>query len=358
MLRENQDIIKNNIFTWIEEKLKPEICTSEDFIYNEMESQSDYSLPVIYQDFDANDKWHWNDRGMLYDFLYSTNGEGKKLLDFGPGDGWPSLIVVPFAKEVVGVDSSVKRVTICTENAKRLGIHNASFINYKAGCKLPFEDNSFDAILAASSIEQTPDPKATLYELHRILKPGGRIRIYYEALSDYKDGYENDIWIVGLPENRCKLIIFNRNIENEYALQYGLTIAMGEKDLKTRLINSGKSNFDEKNPNDLSDENIRFEQVTVSFLESIKELIIKAQVCKTIHPSGKTWVSWLKEVGFKKVLPTYSGGLAAYKLFELYTDEDRPSNMKAVDEAIRKVVKIVTELEAPIDIDPMITAVK
>lgn len=351
MLKENPDGIKNNIFTWIEEKLKPEFCTSEDFIYNEMESQSDYSLPVIYQDFDANDIWHWYDRGMLYDFLYSTNGEGKKLLDFGPGDGWPSLIVAPFAKEVVGVDSSSKRVAICIENAKRLGIHNASFVNYKAGFKLPFEDNSFDGIMAASSIEQTPDPKATLYELHRILKPGGRIRILYEALSDYKDGYENDIWIVGLSENRCKLILFDRKLENEFVLQYGLTIAMAEKDLKTRLVSNSKSNREEG-------ENVRFEQVSVSFLEGIKELIIKAQVCKTIHPSGKTWVSWLKEVGFKKVLPTYSGGMAANKLFDLYKDDNRPSDLKSVDEAIKKVVKIVTELEAPIELDPMITAVK
>lgn len=163
MSKENQDVIKNDIFTWIEEELKPEFCTSENFIYNEMESQSDYSLPVIYQDFDD----------------------------------------------------------------------NVSFISYKAGSKLPFEDNSFDGILAASSIEQTPDPKATLYELYRILKPGGKIRIFYEALSNYKDGYENDIWIVGLTENRCKLVLFDRNIENEFALQYGLTIAMAEKDLKT-----------------------------------------------------------------------------------------------------------------------------
>lgn len=350
MLKERQESFKNNIFSWIEENLKPEFCTSENFIYNEMESQSNYSLPVIYEPFDAGNRWHWIDRGMLYDFLYSTKGEGKKLLDFGPGDGWPSLIVAPFAKEVVGVDSSGKRVEICTENAGRLGIHNASFVHYKAGYRLPFEDNSFDGIMAASSIEQTPDPKATLSELYRILKPGGRIRISYEALSDYKDGYENDIWILGLSDNRCKMVIYDRDLKNEFALQYGLTIAMAEKDLKTRLANN-KSNCNE-------DEEVRFEQVSVSFLEGIKEHIVKAQACRTIHPSGKTWVSWLKEIGFKEILPTYSGGKAADKVFDSYTDDNRPSDMKAVDEAIKKVVKIVTELKAPIELDPMITAVK
>lgn len=93
-------------------------------------------------------------------------------------------------------------------------------------------------------------------------------------------------------------------------------------------------------------------------MEEIKGLIIRAQVCKTIHPSGKTWASWLKEAGFRKILPTYSGGMAAARLFDLYTDDNRPSDLKAVDEAIKRTVKIVTELEALIDLDPMITAVK
>ncbi|SCG82897.1 putative methyltransferase ycgJ [Proteiniborus sp. DW1] len=343
MIIKSQGNNEKNIFNWIEKELNPESCSSEDFIYNEMESQSGYSLPVIYQPFDSTKRWHWNDRGSLYDFLYSTNGAEKKLLDFGPGDGWPSLIVAPFAKEVIGVDSSEKRVKICAENAKRMGIQNVSFISYKSGTKLPFEDNSFDGIMAASSIEQTPDPKKTLEELYRVLKPGGRIRIFYEALSDYKDGYERDIWIEGLGESSCKLIIFNRDLENEYALQYGLTIAMSEEELIKNLSTSGEVSFD---------------QVSISFLERIKCMITKAQVCKTIHPSGKTLVSWLKEIGFKEVLATYNGRSAATKLFDLYTDDNRPSDLNSVDEAIKKVVKIVTELEAPIESDPMITAIK
>ncbi|UWV47697.1 methyltransferase domain-containing protein [Acetivibrio thermocellus] len=335
---------EKSIFEWIGRNLSPESCTSEEFIYNEMESQSGYSLPVIYQPFDASDRWHWSDRGMLYDFLYSTNGEGKKLLDFGPGDGWPSLIVAPFAMEVIGIDASETRIKVCTENAKRLGINNASFVSYKPGTELPFEDNTFDGIMAASSIEQTPDPRKTLEELYRILKPGGRIRIYYEALSDYKGGFEKDIWIVKLSESACKMVLYDRDWENEYALQYGLTVDIPEEELKERL-SGGK-------------EEIRFDQVSVAFLEEIKNRISRAQVMKTIHPSGKTWVSWLKAIGFKEVLPSYSGGMAASELFDLYSDDNRPSDLKSVDEAIKKVVKIVTGLEAPIDFDPMITAVK
>jgi ubiquinone/menaquinone biosynthesis C-methylase UbiE len=343
MLAKNQSNIKNNIFCWIERELEPVACTSEEFIYNEMESQSGYSLPVIYQAFDASVRWHWSERGSLYDFLYSVNGEGKKLLDFGPGDGWPSLIVAPFAEEVIGVDSSGKRVEICTENAGRMGIRNAKFVSYRSGTRLPFEDNSFDGIMAASSVEQTPDPKKTLSELYRVLRPGGRLRISYESLNAYRDGHENDIWITGLNESTCKMILYIRDPENEYALQYGLTIAMPVKELAGRLSDNGEATFS---------------QVSVSLLEEIKGMISKAQVCKTIHPSGKTLVSWMKEIGFKEVLPTYSGSMAAAKLFDQYKDEDRPADLGSADEAIKKVVKIVTVLAAPIDLDPMITAVK
>ncbi|WIV12868.1 class I SAM-dependent methyltransferase [Proteiniborus sp. MB09-C3] len=343
MLIKNQNISERSVFDWIEAELEPIFCTSEEFIYNDMESQSDYSLPIIYQSFDPTKKSHWTDRGDLYDFLYSTKGEGKKLLDFGPGDGWPSLIVAPYVKEVIGLDSSEKRVRVCTGNAKRMGTNNASFTSYISGTKLPFEDNCFDGIMAASSVEQTPDPKKTIEKLYRVLKPGGRIRISYEALNDYKDGYEKDLWISDLSEESCKLILFNRDLKNEYVLQYGLTIAMSEEKFENKLS---------------SDNNVIFDQVTVSFLEEIRAIITNVQACKTIHPSGKTLAAWLKEAGFKEILPTYSGRAAAAKLFNQYSDDNRPDNLDSVDEVIKKVVKIVTELEAPLDIDPMITAIK
>lgn len=334
---------QNSIFNWIESELSPELCTSEKFIYNEMESQSGACLPVVYQPFNPSINWHWNDRGMIFDFLYSVNGEGKKLLDFGPGDGWPSLLVAPFAKEVVGVDSSEKRVETCTANAKRMGLNNVSFVSYNAGESLPFEDNSFDGIMAASSVEQTPDPKKTLEELLRVLKPGGRIRLSYEGLDRYKDGYENDIWIAGLTEETCKIILYKRDIENECALQYGLTVTMSDKELISRLSAEGE---------------VIFEQITVTFLEEIRGAITKAQLCKTVHPSCKTWLSWMKEIGFSEVTPTYSGALAAGKLYKLYTEDNRPSDLDSVDEAIKPVVRVVTQLQAPIELDPAITAIK
>ncbi len=97
-----------DIIDWINNELKPKPVDSTAFIYNEMESQSGYCLPIIYQEFDWEDVLHWRDRGSMLDFLFSVEGENKQLLDFGPGDGWPSLIVAPYAGKVIGADFAGK----------------------------------------------------------------------------------------------------------------------------------------------------------------------------------------------------------------------------------------------------------
>lgn len=75
---------------WIKRTLAPEQCTSERFIYDDMESQSGGELPIVHRPFDTARRSHWNDRGHILDFLLATQGEGGGLLDYGPGDGWPS----------------------------------------------------------------------------------------------------------------------------------------------------------------------------------------------------------------------------------------------------------------------------
>ncbi|MDF2675273.1 MAG: class SAM-dependent methyltransferase, partial [Clostridiales bacterium] len=290
-----------DIAKWIDENLKPESCTSDKFIYNDLDSQSCYSLPVIYVPFDSSNKSHWADRGCLYDFLYSVNGEGKKILDFGPGDGWPSLIIAPFVEEVIGLDSSPRRVEVCSENAKRLNISNARFLSYVPGTNVPFEDNTFDGIVASSSIEQTPNPREIIKELYRVLKPGGKLRVFYEALNEYKDGEENDIWINPIDDNSCMLIIYFRNIEEEYADQYALTLNISSENLTEILSSNGKPSY---------------RDITIEFLENIKAKITSSRICRTIHPTGKTYSAWMRSAGFKEVHPTHSGRVVAGRLYD------------------------------------------
>ena len=127
---------------WLEKNLSLTEMDSTAFVYDLMESQSGECLPLVYQTFDALNDAHFADRGWAFDYVHtlklgSVAEPRGRVLDFGPGDGWPSLIIAPFCNQVVGVDASAKRVEVCTANAKRLGIANAEFFHVPAGKSLP-----------------------------------------------------------------------------------------------------------------------------------------------------------------------------------------------------------------------------
>ena len=333
-----------DIFKWIDRELRPKECNSVEFHYDDMASQSGYSLPLIYQPFDATKKSHWRDRGELFDYLFSVEGEDKKLLDFGPGDGWPSLIVAPFAREIVGVDGSRRRVEVCTENARRMGISNVRFIHVEPGSSLPFEEDGFDGIMAASSVEQTPDPKRTLQEFYRVLKSSGRLRMAYESLAAYRGGQEQAAHLYRANEETCRLTLYDRHIDEEYNSMYQITLTMPYEEM-TKVLGSSGNIFSA-------------DLITTAFLRQLQPSITEARYCLLTHPSGKTLASWLKEIGFREVLPSHSGGRFGRHLFDQFSEEERPDDIDRVDAALKPPVKIIVNMAAPLEIDPMITAIK
>jgi len=332
---------------WITAHLAPERCTSDKFFYDAMESQSEYGLPVIYKAFDPEKAWHWDDRGRILDYLFATRGRGARLLDFGPGDGWPSLPVAPFAGEVVGVDASARRVEVCAGNAARMGITNARFVHIPASGPLPFEDESFDGVMAATSIEQTPDPREALREIYRVLRPGGRLRMDYEGLGCYRGGKEREAWLLDMGDE-CRLIIYDRHIEEERADQYGLDLAMPAGEAVSALTGEAGA----------SARAVGIEHVTPGALDALRPAITAAWVCTLSHPSGATYVRWLREIGFSVVQPTHNGGRFARELFGSMLPRDRPASLEGVTDLLCPLVQVVVEMPAPVELDPMITAIK
>jgi SAM-dependent methyltransferase len=246
--------------------------------------------------------------------------------------------------EVVGVDGSRRRVQVCQENAARLGIENARFVYVSPGEALPFEDECFDAVVASSSLEQTPDPRAALRELYRVLRPGGRLRIDYESLGGYRHGGERDLWLWPIDEGRCRLVLFDRDIAGERVRQYGLTFDMPDRALVRSFARDATA--------------LSLDMVTVERLEALRPVIVDARVCTTIHPSGPTLASWLRETGFRGVLPSHSGALFAGRLFEGLAESDRMTDVDTVDALVRPLVRLVVDMAAPVKSDPMITAYK
>jgi SAM-dependent methyltransferase len=94
------------------------------------------------------------------------------------GCGWDRLEVSrPYSGicQVVGIDLD-PRVASMFHSEFRLGSLTA----------LPFEASGFDLILCEYVVEHLDDPSSAFREMHRVLKPGGRILLLTPNLYSYK----------------------------------------------------------------------------------------------------------------------------------------------------------------------------
>ena len=325
---------------WIREHVELRESNSAESLYDHMESQAAWQLPVIHRPFDARERGHVVDRGQIIDYAVLC-GPGR-VLDFGPGDGWPSLLMAPMVEEVVGVDGSARRVQVCTENAKRLGLRNARFVHVPPGEALPFDDESFGGVSAGASIEQTPDLRPTLAELCRVLKPGGRLRMHYESLSCYVGGSEHEVKI-GEDRSTADIVIFDRHIEQEHVDHYQLILDVSPEAVRGALAEGMCA--------------------LPRVLHDLGPQISDAVTWRTQHPSCSSWVKLLAEAGFSSATPTYDGGWFARRLFDRLPEAKRPQELTRVDDMLRPLVEVVVTMEAPStaasgEWDPWIAAVK
>ena len=102
---------------------------------------------------------------------------GSRLLDVGCGSGGPALHVAETTgATVVGVDVLEEGIAAATAQARARALdEQAAFVLADAGERLPFEDESFDAVLSIDAMCHLPDRRSVLEEWHRVARPAGRI---------------------------------------------------------------------------------------------------------------------------------------------------------------------------------------
>lgn len=327
---------------WIEANLTVRSTTSDEVLYQQMESQSGFSLPVIYRPFDPARRGHWHDRGQILDFALCA-GPGH-VMDLGPGDGWPSLLMAPYVRHVSGVDASERRVQACLANASRLAVVNFDARLIRPGAPLPFADESVDGATAASSLEQTPDPVATLKEIYRVLRPGGSLRFSYESLEGYRGGKEWDLSLWPTGAASCHLALGRRDPDAGHVRYWGLPIGLPSAEVK-RLLGS------ESRRPEVAD-------LTPLRLEQLWPSVGDTTTCLLRQPDAAGWIAWLHEAGFQTVRTTHSGGDAAVALFDTLAPDARPACLEEVDRLLLPVVRPAVELPAPLELGAPISATK
>lgn len=103
---------------------------------------------------------------------------GQRLLEAGCGTGVLCRLIAPAVApggSITGVDISPEFIRIAQNSAAQTGL--ADMIQWCGGMAetLPFPDASFDGALAARLLLHVPEPKVTLKELARVVRPGGKL---------------------------------------------------------------------------------------------------------------------------------------------------------------------------------------
>ena len=102
---------------------------------------------------------------------------GQRVLDVGAGTGAVANFAAKLVGDsgtVVGIDLSEGMLKIAALTAKKLGIANVQFHRTDAE-NLGLLSESFNSVISMYAIDHFPNAAQALKEMHRVLKPGGRL---------------------------------------------------------------------------------------------------------------------------------------------------------------------------------------
>jgi ubiquinone/menaquinone biosynthesis C-methylase UbiE len=99
--------------------------------------------------------------------------EGAHVLEVAPGPGYLAIELSQRGRfHVSGLDISKTFVQLAADNAAKAGVT----IDFHHGdaASMPFDADSFDAIVCMAAFKNFTEPVRALNEMHRVLKVGGR----------------------------------------------------------------------------------------------------------------------------------------------------------------------------------------
>ena len=110
---------------------------------------------------------------------------GMRVLDVGCGIGGPARAIARFSGcNIVGLNNNEYQIERARKQTKAAFLDDqVSFVRGDF-MKLPFEDNTFDAIYQIEATAHAPDKEACYAEIYRVLKPGGVFGSYEWCLTE------------------------------------------------------------------------------------------------------------------------------------------------------------------------------
>jgi ubiquinone/menaquinone biosynthesis C-methylase UbiE len=147
---------------------------------------------------------------------------GERILVLGCGTGM-DLDYLPAEATETAVDLTPAMIHQTAQRAERLD-HEVA-VGLADAHTLPFEDDTFDAVLLHLVLSVVPDPKTVVNETVRVLAPDGRVSIYDKF--EPEDGPPSIVRRVANPLARLLFADLNRPLEPMFA-ETSLTIGPRE----------------------------------------------------------------------------------------------------------------------------------
>jgi len=112
-----------------------------------------------------------------YDTFYSwlQLSAGDHILEIASGSGGPALYLArKFKCRITGLDMNEEGIKTANQRALDAKIRDAKFQLADVNQRLPFDDETFDAVMCIDSMNHFRDRLLVLQEWHRVLKSGKR----------------------------------------------------------------------------------------------------------------------------------------------------------------------------------------
>jgi ubiquinone/menaquinone biosynthesis C-methylase UbiE len=140
--------------------------------------------------YESEEAYPWDN---YFGFSLRRHLEGKVALDLGCFTGGRSIAWARRygLRRISGVDVEPVYIEAATSFGHVHGVHSQFKVGY--GEELPFEDNSFDAILSFDVLEHVRSVGKTLDECYRVLRPQGQMFLVFPS---YWHPYEHHLGLV------------------------------------------------------------------------------------------------------------------------------------------------------------------
>jgi demethylmenaquinone methyltransferase/2-methoxy-6-polyprenyl-1,4-benzoquinol methylase len=123
--------------------------------------------------FGQNGRWR---RAMVDQIVAAPGGKVNRILDVASGTAGVAIqLARRTGATVTGVDLTEQMLRRGAANVARTGLRARIGLVAGRAEQLPFGDASFDALTFTYLLRYVEDPAATLAELARVVKPGGRV---------------------------------------------------------------------------------------------------------------------------------------------------------------------------------------